>query len=691
MLAGCPGPHVSSDKIEDWKVAETDPVVTVGHGVLFGPDGKPIDPSPEFVLDAQRFYLKRLYTQGGERQRATFTSERQRLQRMKPEGRAEQLLVNASLLASLIESVKPQDAPFLASKNVALLTRFVQIEGTDPPKDAGAGPIRKRFLDQLADAGGLKFLSATQAGGPEYVEECRRAGVPIPPDWGSPEWKSKGFLTTDFLASPQSEIFAVESESPRGVCMALPRSSGNTISLLGMICLGTETSKSCFWDNQRNKQQFNIQKGTAVPLSAFAGGADLNGGTGGVCTDCHAGENPYIVHPGQPMDLGNKIVPKAWQDPLVHPSWPQNPGPTTALNGIVLTAPAELPCTSCHASGRHFPEVSTQTPGYCGLILPSAFKLTMPPGDVGDTKFIKHFDALQAACKQAPGGGVIINGATQSEPASTRIDTTVTLSSCTGGPDCPIGFCYWKTVHGPFWQTTASSIPIGDPNYRGSFARIFADGNQWKARVLVDPTGGPPQAPPGGTVECTNYQDIVTVPDPKNCFAKMFTVFDKDGTNLSQSVDASVTGTASANVLSGLIGNIAQSTLERRPDTLRVGEAGGKIVLGQMHSPTPPPPLKPGPLTGESWTNGCAAWTPTYAAKEVLATSDTQLVSAADANSVRCYITGVTGGWSSTRNNGTEQPYAEIYKGAGGDIRLRVSPPGEKDQVAAFASCIRVK
>src|SRR5260221_2080567 len=113
--------------------------------------------------------------------------------------------------------------------------------------------------------------------------------------------------------------------------MAMPRSSGNTISLLGVICLGTETSKSCFWDNQRNKMQFPIQKGTAVPLSSFAGGADLAGGSGGVCTDCHAGANPYVVHPTQPLDLRNKIIPKAWQQPLLHPHWPPDPGPTTGL------------------------------------------------------------------------------------------------------------------------------------------------------------------------------------------------------------------------------------------------------------------------------------------------------------------------------------------------------------------------
>jgi len=691
FLIGCKTDQYDVDDIETWKVAATDPISSVGEGAIINAEGKIIDPSPATVIEAQHFYLKSLYQRANEQKRAEFKATRRRLQDLKTQTQAEQILINAALLAWLIETVKPQDAPYLASKNTALLGRFALIiDGVPSMNDPRAGDIRKEFVERLEREGLLTFLSATQAGGAAYVEECRKAGVPIPPDWGSSQWKSKGLLTTDFLGStPEAEIFSFESESPRGVCFALPRSTGNTIKLLGIICLGTESSKSCFWDNQRNKQQFNIPKNTSVPLSGFAGGADLNGGTGGVCTDCHAGENPFIVHPGQPMDLGNKIIPKTWQEPLVHPSWPQNSGPTNLLNGIALN-PNDGSCLACHTSGRRFPEVSTELPGYCGTILPTAFSTTMPPGDVGNPKYNKHFNALQTACKQPPSVGVVINGATQSDPTSNRSDTSGTLSSCTGGPDCPIGFCYWRTLHGPFWQTTSSTIQIGDADYRGSFIRIYVEGNQWKWRAFVDPTGGSPKAPPGGTAECTNYNDIVTVPDPNNCFANMFTVFDKDGTNLSQTVDATVTGTASANVLSGFIGNVAQASFDR-PDTLKVFENQGKIQLMQSHAANPPSPLKPGPLTGESWTNGCNAWTPVFEAKDVLSTSDVQLVSPAQANNVRCYITGINGAWSSTRNNGAVQPFAEIYKGPTNDIRLRIFPPGENDRVGAYASCIRLK
>lgn len=686
VLFGC-----ATSRIENWKVGAKDPIATVGHGGVFNAEGKQIEPSAGFVIDAQRYYLKRLYLEANDEQRRAFTEKQRGVENMKPGSEAERVLANSALLAWLIGTVKPKDAPQLSSKNTALLSRFIQIRnGVLSSKEGSV--LNKDLVSHLWRDGLLTFLS-TELGGQDYIAECRRAGVPIPPDWGSPDWKFLGQLGTKFISSNiDADLYSFQTEAPRGVCFALPRSSGNTISLLGIICLGTDTSKSCFWDNQKNKLQSPIPKNSSRPLSEFAGGGDLFEGSGGICTDCHAGENPFIVHPGQPMDIAG-LLPKTWSDPLVHPKWPQNQGPTNALTGIVLS-PGEDSCTSCHSKppGRRFPQVSTITPGYCSIILPSAIQFTMPPASPGNNAtYAKQKDALLASCKEPPPGGVVVNGATQSDPGSSRTDITGDLSSCAGGPDCPVGFCYWRTLHGPFWQTTPSNIPIGDANYRGSFARIFIDGNKWKYRVFSDPTGGPPNAPPGGTLECTNYNDIAGVPDENACFTKQFAVTDPDGSNAFQSVDATLTG-KSANVLSGFIGNVAQTTVDRRPDTLRVFENNAaKVLLEQSHFPTPPPPLKPGPLTGESFTNGCSGWTPIFEAKDVFSTSDVQLVTFAQADKVRCYLTGIAGAWSSTRNNATVQPYAEIYIGSGGDIRLKVSPTDGEDRVGAWASCIRLQ
>ena len=60
----------------------------------------------------------------------------------------------------------------------------------------------------------------------------------------------------------------------------------------------------------------------------------------------------------------------------------------------------------------------------------------------------------------------------------------------------------------------------------------------------------------------------------------------------------------------------------------------------------------------------------------------------------RSFISGLSGAWSSTRAGGTLQPYAQIYVGPTGDLRMRVSPSDigmPVDRVGANASCIQVK
>ena len=167
--------------------------------------------------------------------------------------------------------------------------------------------------------------------------------------------------------------------------MALPRSNGNTIELLGVICQGNDTSKACFWDNAA------VPKGKVVPFEDFVGGADLEGGNG-VCSDCHAGQNVFVVHPDTPLDLGPILIPNAWHDPLVPAGWPQNPGPSTELDEVVLEG-GDGSCLSCH----NLPTVS-EVGEYCFFVLMAAIAETMPPENPKNLDFTKHVKALEAAC-----------------------------------------------------------------------------------------------------------------------------------------------------------------------------------------------------------------------------------------------------------------------------------------------------
>jgi hypothetical protein len=211
----------------------------------------------------------------------------------------------------------------------------------------------------------------------------------------------------------KAEVYFYESQTPRGVCIALPRSDGNdVIPLLGIICQGNDSSKACFWDNDHRPGSKAIRKGETVPLRDFLGGADLNlpgqVDVGGRCTSCHAGENAFVIHPNRALDLGRIGVntkAKNFIDPLVHPAWPQNPGPTNLYDGIKL-GPNEGSCLDCHGAtgpGHRFPAVSTELADYCTDVLDKAIAMTMPPGNPGDRRYAKHIDALREACKQPPG------------------------------------------------------------------------------------------------------------------------------------------------------------------------------------------------------------------------------------------------------------------------------------------------
>ena len=719
VLAVMIGSVQAQTDIGAWKVAPADPILTVGHGAIFDSQGKEINPSPEFIIQAQQFYLKRLFEQAGSKLQIELTSKQQRLQDLKGLTPPDQILVNSALIAWLIESVKPADAAHLASKSGALRNRIFRITGKQ-----SATVISKDVLRFLDEERLISYISPTTNGGQPYIDECRANRVPIPPDWGParaslPTWdygsRPIGTLRTKFIIRDQiAEVFKFENSD--GICLALPRRVGDTITALGIICMNRESGKTCFWDNINvtpappftddiNSQfrfPFDIPRGVRVPLSIFAGGADLFGGNG-VCSDCHAGNNPFIVHPTDAMDVGEQLLSNNWPEPLVDPRWPQNPGPTTLLEGVPRISANT--CLNCHNSGRklRFPEVSNQLPGYCTTVLRDALGIgldptapipaaTMPWGDVGNPNYQSDIDALLRSCSQPPIPiplRVVVNGATQAQPGG-RIDQSGDLGVCTGG-DCPIGFCYWRTLHGPFWQRTDASIPFGAAEYRGSFLRIFAEGGRWRWRDFSD-AGGPLMAAPGGTAECMIFRNISGVPNPNNCGSTFATIFDPTGTRLSDSSYVTSAG-STANALTGFIGNVAQAAFGRdqMPDTLRiVPEVVGSVVLFQRHTDSLPSPLAIGPLTGEAWINGCERWTPTYLASHVYSLTDVELVPAGRSREAFCFITGITGAWSTTGSGGA-QPFAEIYNGTAGEIRLRVSPSGGPDGVGAYASCIKFR
>jgi hypothetical protein len=416
----------------------SDPLLGVGHGAFIGSDGREVIPNAEFIQNAQKYYIDRLL------ENAAASGDKnlpphvmiQRTQNLIYRLVKDIILANALFIDWLIEKIPldPDNVAHLTSRNNALRWHYVltiQREPILPTVNVWTKGIEPKIARELESEGiTVTVLLATVSGGNDtYAQQCRDLGVPVPRAMFSSEsgWVSRGVIfDNEFLdTKEQAELWTYTSTSPPGVCLALPRypiEDINQPSVLGLICLGTQANKACFFDNPQGKK---FTRNIEVDISQFLGGVDLGPNGQGTCTDCHAGENPFVVHPKQPAferakslaeAVGLSLSPSGWYKPVGMPaSWPQNPGPT-----VLLDKPSPLPspgkCDSCHRAGAagRFPEVSTQLGEYCRVVLRQAVGRggtalhTMPPnpnppplgGDTGP--YTAHINALLNACGEPP-------------------------------------------------------------------------------------------------------------------------------------------------------------------------------------------------------------------------------------------------------------------------------------------------
>ncbi|MBG6163759.1 hypothetical protein IWQ54_003427 [Labrenzia sp. EL_195] len=381
------------------------PVASSGHGFLFDRSGAQIDLDQARVEEIVEAYLQAYQASVTDDRRESVVDVRTILRDQTTVSDRELLLLKLEYLKSVVSDVD-------SSGSTAGIIKFL-ISTTKSDSTRG---VYSRALSESTNLRNLresiKILDAEDTDPiveerEKYIQECRDAGVPIPPDLNSASWVRSVHGGTSVLTDAQefiavgleAEVFVYESNSPAGMCIALPRSDGDTTVLDGVICLGQETSNTCFWDNQKNDVTVPFAKGEIVPIIEFAGGPELFEGEGGVCTSCHAGENPYVIHPNTPLGrpaLGAyPTFSEKWYTPLVHPNWPQNPESTSAI--------PTGPCSSCHSEGGpggRFPELSSDLVGYCSTILPLAIQRTMPPFNPGDPAYKDHADALLALCER---------------------------------------------------------------------------------------------------------------------------------------------------------------------------------------------------------------------------------------------------------------------------------------------------
>jgi hypothetical protein len=395
----------------------SDPLLTVGHGAFIAADGKQVTPDLAFIERAQSYYLKSLRDQS----RANKTLAIDDVRELIEKNVSDSVLARSLQIDWLLDAIEPPNAATLRAINGALRWHYM-----DRLSQRKWSPDERQWLGldpKIAEklrASGIKLRKSILIGGSEYVRACAAAGVPTPPPVFSAGWVNRGALSKPFIIPGKTaELMYFASAQPEGACLALPRypPGSDQADVFGLICVGKYSRNACFWDNPKGK---TFQKDVPVPLSEFVGGVDLVANAQGVCTDCHAGENPFVVHPDDApfSGLTPSIMPVGWYRPMVDPSWPQNPGPTTVLDGVSSTQR----CDSCHRQGSagRFPDASQRLSGWCGTVFGTAVgggsTNTMPPSGLGpQSDYANHIQAIRDLCKRELSGGTIVPGTSVSD------------------------------------------------------------------------------------------------------------------------------------------------------------------------------------------------------------------------------------------------------------------------------------
>lgn len=390
------------------KAPPPDPIAIVGHGVAMDAEGKRIAPTIDWIAGAQANYRARIEAALPDSERGAFADYEKRLRGGLKLDRQGELLIEQRLLAWLIATMpeKKREAEMLV--RLAVLDRLLMLripENVEPARRATNYAIADELRRRLNDPALVPpQQSGTEAIGAAYMAECTAAEVPTPPaingttESGAPLWHREGELSPNdmFIDEPQYPAQPAELSSYQnadGVCMMLQRIADPdraAMAIAGVICQSRRTGKACFWDFA-----MHYRPGTKIPIGVpnieidsagryAKGGRELLGSPGGICSDCHAGENAFYIHPDAKLDGGPRKmgdVPAArrnfrapWAQPIVPTLWPQNRLPL---------APALVPdaCRGCHdetgPAGR-LPRLSRGISGYCGF-LKETLQLTMPP------------------------------------------------------------------------------------------------------------------------------------------------------------------------------------------------------------------------------------------------------------------------------------------------------------------------
>mgnify|MGYP002622585305 CR=1 FL=1 len=399
----------------------SNPNLIIAHGAIIDADGNIIPPEADYILDAQKYYVSMIWNSikknspnaGVEINKTIFSLVNDRV------------LANALFLDWLLEEYQSENNSYLTKINNALRWYYVKNIQKDPilPKgDEGwAKGITPDIAFKLEDAG-IDVFAASLSGGAEYIKDCKEAGVPIPDKLFDSNWEKLGILQDQILfPGEESEMWMFTSNDPqrRGFCLSLSRSKdGGRNGLLDVICFGIQSNNACFFESEDN--QGNADH--SFPLDVVSDFVNLSGGSDlSNCTKCHAGENPYIVHPDDQVfkdAIAKKVADLGQPANLMGTDWytglPSGSQDNLNFNNNLTASLSQSNCTNCHISGNagRFPEITSTGSSYCthvlqptlGLVgtgnnLNSNFSATMPLGEINNIgNYIHQIDQLLTEC-----------------------------------------------------------------------------------------------------------------------------------------------------------------------------------------------------------------------------------------------------------------------------------------------------
>lgn len=388
------------------KVSETSgmPLVYAYHGMLVNHELVEIPRSDRNMLVLLRAFSTAALETADEKVLEKYTALRSRARAALPADLRSDLALEAGLLGWLLERTTNEQKGLYQRA----LRPILAWGGFDPD----VSPVEKfredaPLLDSLQDLGLAPTDSKKKPKKEEvsYIQKCRKAGVPIPPNWGSKQWLFQDRLDSKFTfagdPSNITEVWAYADANVAGTCIALPRRDQTTkeIGLLGIICQGIESGKACFWDNidKMTGKRLTGKAGESFRIDSVQDGSNVAEN----CTNCHRGYNVFMIHPGTALDIGDDfdIDPVQRYEPISGQDGWGNPGP--------MIVAGTRPCGSCHEIpefGNENNTDPTMPSAFCRIIEQAADKtmpsIARPAGwEKPDPRYAPHIDLFRTKCE----------------------------------------------------------------------------------------------------------------------------------------------------------------------------------------------------------------------------------------------------------------------------------------------------